>query len=111
MGGAGAVKSRGAWRQTYRALEHRVAKTACTPKGKPAIILPLFPAAIQDFANAFVTMQEKRHSADYDPYVKLTKSAVKADIELVRQVITDFVAQPAKDRRAFAAHVLFKARD
>jgi hypothetical protein len=74
-------------------------------------ILPLFPPAIQDFANAFVTMQEKRHDADYDPYVKFTKSAVAADIALVRQAITDFIAEPTKDRRAFAAHVLFKSRD
>lgn len=56
-------------------------------------------------------MQEKRHDADYDPYVKFTKSAVVADIALVRQAITDFIAEPTKDRRAFAAHVLFKSRD
>jgi hypothetical protein len=87
------------------------AKTACTPTGRAAAILPQFPPAIQDFANAFVTMQEKRHDADYDPYVKFTKSAVVADIALVRQAITDFIAEPTKDRRAFAAHVLFKSRD
>lgn len=105
VGGVGAAKSSAAWRQTYRALEHGVAKNACKDK-----IVALFPKAVEDFANAFVTLQEKRHAADYDPHLKLTKSEVKADISVVRQVIADFMKVPIKHRRAFAAHVLFKKR-
>ena len=111
IGGARAQKSRGAWQQLYRAIDHRAAKEACSFKNrKSRPILALFPAPIQDFANAFVTMQEKRHRADYDPYATFTKSAVQKDIAAARQVIVDFNAQTAKDRRAFCVHVLFRPR-
>jgi hypothetical protein len=69
-----------------------------------------FPKEIEDFANAFLAMQDKRHSADYDPHAKFTKSEVLTDIALVEKAITDFEATDAKDRRAFCAHVLFKRR-
>ncbi len=69
-----------------------------------------FPKAIEDFANAFVVMQAKRHAADYDPGVRLSKSEVAADIAAAREAIIRFLAEPIKDRRAFAAHVLFKRR-
>jgi hypothetical protein len=70
-----------------------------------------FPTAVQDFASHFVTMQTKRHDADYDPYVQLAKSEVESDIRIVRQVIEAFLAQPVKDRRAFATYVILKRRD
>lgn len=106
MGGVGATKSEEAWRQTYRALDHGIAKAAC----KHTAIISLFPKSIEDFANAFVGLQEKRHTADYDPKAKFTKSEVKADVALAKQAIADFSAEVIKDRRAFAAHVLFKRR-
>ncbi|WP_421952381.1 hypothetical protein [Pelagibacterium sp.] len=105
IGGSGAVRSKSAWHQAYRALEHGVCKNACK-NGKIAN----FPQEIQDFANLFVTMQEKRHIADYDPNAKVFKSTVLLDIEQVEFVITSFEATPLKDRRAFAAFVLFKQR-
>ena len=49
-----------------------------------------FPKKIQDFANMFVTMQEKRHKADYDPNAKAKKSQVSTDIDLVEAAIEDF---------------------
>lgn len=106
VGGTNSSRSKHAWRQTYRALEHGFAKNAC----KDGPTLGQFPKAIEDFANNFVAMQEKRHMADYDPTVKLSKSEVLADINLARQAITEFQKEPVKDRRAFAAHVLFKKR-
>ena len=105
VGGANADKSKHAWRQTYRALEHGFAKSAC----KDGIIAK-FPKEVEDFANAFVSMQEKRHAADYDPFVRLTKSEVVADIETTNEAIAEFQRVDKKDRRAFAAHVLFKKR-
>lgn len=105
VGGTNAVRSKHAWRQTYRALEHGFAKSAC----KDGIVAK-FPKAVEDFANNFVSMQEKRHAADYDPSIKLTKSEVVADINTAREAIKEFLKVPIKDRRAFAAHVLFKKR-
>jgi hypothetical protein len=104
IGGAGAVRSKPAWRQVYRSLEHGPAKGACAANGK----ISQFPVEIQDFANLFRTMQEKRHKADYDPSEKVYKSAVLLDIDQVKVAIAHFEGAPLKDRRAFSALVLFK---
>jgi hypothetical protein len=55
-------------------------------------------------------MQEKRHAADYDPYSQAYKSAVLIDIESAEIVMADFQSTSLKDRKAFAAWVLFKMR-
>ena len=106
IGGTRNGRSQSAWQQTYRALQHKVAKNACR-HGRVA----QFPDAIRDFANIFATMQLKRHLADYDPLARLTKSEVRADIELTRQAMADFCQAPMKDRRAFCAFVLFKLHE
>ncbi len=106
IGGPGATKSKPAWQQVYRALDHRAIKSACQNKD----IITQFPQQIQDFANMFVQMQEKRHRADYDPHEKSYKSTVTADVQAVEAIMTDFGRAPLKDRRAFAAWVLFKKR-
>lgn len=69
-----------------------------------------FPRAIEDFASNFVSLQEKRQAADYDPALRLTKSEVASDIIAARDAIAAFAVEPVKDRRAFAVHVLFKRR-
>lgn len=103
IGGSGAARSRSAWRQAYRAVEHGVAKNACKD-GRVA----LFPSEIRDFANAFVALQEKRHAADYDPYARLKKSIVVQDIATARQAILEFAQAPVKDRRAFCVLVILR---
>lgn len=87
-------------------MEHRSAKQAC----KHVRIMAKFPKEIEDFGNLFVTLQEKRHLADYDPHEKFLKSSVLNDIAIAEQAIQDFLVQPIKDRRAFCVHVLFKHR-
>lgn len=106
VGGASATRSEEAWIQVYRALEHGAAKQAC----KRQDIIKKFPKDIEDFANAFITMQAKRHKADYDPSEKFYKSSVRQDIANVRGVIVGFQKSSVMDRRAFAAYVLFKTR-
>lgn len=105
VGGQNAAKSKHAWKQVYRALDHGPAKTACGNN-----LVQKFPKPIEDFANLFVVMQSKRHSADYDPTCKLTKSEVVQDIISVEQAIGAFSGADVKDRRAFCAFVLFKTR-
>lgn len=100
-------RSRGAWRQAYRAVEHKFSRQACTNKK----FVLLFPDEIQDFANTFVMMQIKRHEADYDPYFRTTKSEVASDIAIARQVIATFGSASKKDRRAFATFVVLKQRE
>jgi hypothetical protein len=107
VGGSGSNRSNQAWRQIYRALQHGDAKNACANKN----VMAKFPIEIQDFATQFVTMQKKRHHADYDPTGVYYRSAVVRDISATQAAITAFIGAPIKDRRAFAAWVLFKERN
>ena len=107
IGGNSAERSKEAWRQVYRALEHVPCKERCKKKA----MIKLFPKGVEDFANAFITLQDKRHLADYDPFAIFVKSSVHADIELAQQAIAGFQAESTKDRRAFCAYVLFKRRE
>ena len=109
----GKGNGRAAWRQTYRALQHTFAKKACDSVNdkKQRAILEKFPDEIQDFANQFYNMQLKRHEADYDPYMKLKKSAVITDIRMIEATIKAFEEVPTADKKAFSALVLFQRRD
>lgn len=106
VGGKNSERSNPAWRQVYRALEHGHTKAQCLNNK----VVSKFPKEIEDFANMFVAMQIKRHAADYDPFYAVTKSEVQADCAAVRDAIKKFRTTPTKDRRAFAAYVLFKTR-
>lgn len=70
-----------------------------------------FPKEVQSFASMFAELQEKRHSADYDPFVQFTKSDISTDIAAVEDTITGFKSVPTKHRRAFCAYILFKDRN
>ena len=107
VGGPGSDRSRPAWRQTYRALQHGMARRRCQQRA----IVSRFPAAIQDFAQWFSEMQAKRHAADYDPYAAFSKSDVLQDIAAAAAIIDLFNATPARDRRAFAVYVLLDVRN
>lgn len=107
IGGRNAARSNPAWRQVYRALDHGAARRACE---RPHVISK-FPKGIEDFANIFSSLQEKRHIADYDPDEKFYKSSATLDIDAAEDAIRRFEAEGIKDRRAFAALVLFKRRN
>ena len=105
VGNTKAFISEAAWRQVYRGLDHGTAKRACRQQ-----TVSRFPAEVINFASQFAIMQEKRHEADYDPHVRLTKSEVLADIEMTAEAIRVFQNASTKDRRAFAVFVLLKSR-
>lgn len=107
IGGTKSTRSNEAWRQVYRALEHGFAKNTC----RNGEIISKFPKGIEDFANMFVAMQEKRHKADYDPTVSFSKSAVRQDINAAEEAMHAFEVEHRRDRCAFAAYVLFKNRN
>jgi uncharacterized protein (UPF0332 family) len=94
-----------AWQHVYRALEHGFAKNACQNRE-----IIRFPQEVQDFANAFINMQAKRHDADYDPFSRVQKAEVLIDIKDADQIIESFERTSAKDKKAFAVWVLLKQR-
>jgi uncharacterized protein (UPF0332 family) len=102
-GALAARRTRRAWTQVYRAVEHRIAKDNCQRLRGMG-----FPAEIESFARLFVQMQEKRHRADYDPNVRFYKSAVEADIRTTAVTIAAFGACARTHRRAFAAYILLR---
>ncbi len=106
VGGAGSDRSEPAWRQVYRALEHGAARQRCNR----AAIIQKFPEEVQDFADKFVDMQQKRHQADYDPEADYDKNFVLQDIIAVAEAIAKFQQVPVKDRRAFAVYLLLPLR-
>jgi hypothetical protein len=106
IGTSGADRSKPAWRQTFRAVDHGSAKNAC----KNTRILSQFPKEIEDFGNLLLELQQKRHDADYDPFSFLTRSSVSTDLDAVKETIREFKRSPVKDKRAFAAFILFKKR-
>ena len=106
VGGSGADRSRPAWRQAYRALDHGVARQRC----KNQHIIARFPVEIQDFASLFVWMQRRRHAADYDPSSNFFKSQVLEMISDAEAVLDGFHISSRKDRRAFAVYVLLNLR-
>jgi len=96
--------SKPAWKQVYRALEHGPAKDRCKNKE----MIKKFPKEIEDFANTFVAMQDKRHRADYDPGAKFVKSEVILDHLVVEGAIENFKKASVADRRAFCVYVLLR---
>lgn len=106
VGGENANRSRHAWKQVYRGLQHTTAKNNC----KDQNLVRRFPLDIQDFPDLFIVMQEKRHRADYHPHATFSKSEALEDIAQCETAIRRYSDVDVKDRRAFVAYVLFKRR-
>ena len=103
--GVGQNRPDKAWAQVYRSLQHGEAKNA-----RSQVRNLRFPATIVSCADAFVKLQEDRHSADYDSDHRVTRADALDAIALAEQAIKDLKATPGKDRRAFAVHLVFKKR-
>lgn len=94
-----------AWVEVYRGLDHSTCKSACDNASKVA-----FPQDIHDFSDAFKQLQEARHSADYDPMVRLSKLEAEIYIGLATDAIIALRRASANDSKAFAAWVLITSR-
>ena len=106
VGGTITNRSQSAWTQAYRAVEHGFAKNQC----RNSLVMDKFPIDIQGFADAFTTLQETRHMADYDPTLKLTRSYVLTEIDTSEVAIKKLQKSNIKDRRSFAVWTVMKKR-
>ena len=93
------------WVRIYRAVNHRRAQEACRSRETRSL-----PIEIRDFASLFVDRQDKRHRADYDPLAVFYKSDVERLIVETRAVLAGFENADRRERRSFAALVLFRPR-
>ena len=70
-----------------------------------------FPAPVNDLADAFVKMQDLRHSADYNPNAEIpTRDEVIQYITEAENAIQQLPNAPIVERRAFAVHVPMSGR-
>jgi len=106
IGGTNSDRSAPAWRQAYRTIDHGYAGGQC----KKRDIISRFPSEVQDFAELFHSLQDKRHSADYDPDSRFSRSDVVETIRAAEISIRQFQKARKKDRRAFAAWTAMKKR-
>ena len=96
-----------AWHRTYRALEHRRARSEC----RQVQAMPEFPAGIRDFAEAFVALQKARQDADYAlDMPAYEQSDVLGYVASAEIAIRQFERAPVEARRSFVAQVLFRQR-
>ena len=101
----------------YRSIDHRALKQLCEDLVKPTLparysrYLPGgFPLlGIGFFAFAVVDLQVKRHSADYDPMIRLSVLDARMAIRTARRALTLF-RMVRRDRRVFLMLLLFPPR-
>jgi hypothetical protein len=103
--GTGAASATEAWSLAYRSVNHGVAKRRCRALPNQA-----FPPGIRNFAKTFVTLQEERHRADYDPTARFSRSSALRLVGNARRAVAFMGATPRSVRLAFAAHILFEPR-
>lgn len=106
IGTAGADRSEAAWRRVYRCVEHGFAQAQCKNKREMA----RFPQSVQFFADQFVELQEKRHTADYNPDSRFKLDDARAWLDNAETAIRQLDSAPVAARRAFAAWVAIRGR-
>lgn len=102
----------------YRTLEHRALARLCEDLNKrnpPAKFAPHLPANgfapnLTSFFAAVKDLQEKRHSADYDPAIKFHIAEAALAISTARSAIGRFQAAPDAERLAFLSLLAFDPR-
>ena len=108
LAGTGSSAPTKAWTQVYRSIDHAQAKKRCKTVASKG-----FPIDLSNFADAFVSLQELRHSADYDPTFSVRRSEVMNHVALAQNAVAAIGSSALKmsDRKAFAAHVLLNYRE
>jgi uncharacterized protein (UPF0332 family) len=102
----------------YRSIDHRGLRDLCEKIVKPRFpekYLAYLPKGglgpnIIDFAGAALELQEKRHSADYDPSFGVTTLDASTAIALARRAIERFGKASAVRKKAFLTLLVFPPR-
>lgn len=103
--GVAASRPDAAWAQAYRALEHGFAKNACSQVRGLGFAPPLIACA-----ETFVRLQQDRHSADYDPVARFTRTEAMVAVDEAERAIRDLRSAGRADRRALAVQIRMKTR-
>jgi len=102
----------------YRSVQHGALRSLCELATKPRLAAKYAPHVpngsfgpnISAFAAAAFELQEKRHSADYDPLIRVKTSDAKLAIGTARAALQRFDSATASEREAFLTLLLFTPR-
>jgi hypothetical protein len=104
--------------RVYRSIDHRALRDLCEELRKPTLparYLPHVPAKgvgnnIPRFATTLIELQEKRHSADYDPLVRLRLSDAQIATRSARRAVELFEKATSQRRNTFLSLLVFPPR-
>lgn len=102
----------------YRSIHHNAVRDLCNqvkrqrPNDRYARYVPStdFSSELKVFAETFVDLQEKRHSADYDPNFRVRTAEALAAVVSARRAIKEFANAPVDLRQTFLVLLLFPPR-
>jgi hypothetical protein len=102
----------------YRSVDHRTLREVCENVSKstpPAKYAPFMPASgvsneILAIAAAVKDLQERRHSADYDPMFRASTNDVAASIQTARTAMGRFRHATNPQRKLFLTLLAFPPR-
>jgi hypothetical protein len=102
----------------YRSVSHRLAKDLCIEASKPApsrrlaAFIPKggFGDDMITFSTTFIELQEKRHTADYNPGPHLDASDAAVAIRSAGAAIRALTEAPAERRQRFLSLLAFPPR-
>lgn len=102
----------------YRSIDHKWLRNLCEEVKKPTLpsrFVPFAPpggfgAHISAFAAATLELQEKRHSADYDPLIRVKTSDAQLAIQTARAALQRLNDAGSIEREAFLSLLLFSPR-
>ncbi len=69
-----------------------------------------FDDNIQAFADTFIQLQERRHAADYDPFILLKRSDAILAIDIARTALSRLEHASEEQKKAFLTLLLFPPR-
>lgn len=109
---------RGTWRYdlVYRKIDHGQLRKLCAQVNQserniePYAPPNGFDRGIKDFARGLLELQQKRHSADYNPSYKVRSADAAALIKSARSTLNHFNGADAEQRSDFLALLLFPPR-
>lgn len=102
----------------YRSVDHRSLRDICieaqkqTPTTKYQKYVPVagFNEEIASFSRLVVELQEKRHSADYDPSQWFTRADARLAVTSAKSAIERFESARAIQRKYFLTLLAFSVR-
>ncbi|HWD28358.1 MAG TPA: hypothetical protein VG387_14410 [Rhizomicrobium sp.] len=111
----------GVWKSRvlfYRAFDHGKTKDRCKKLGQNPLpnaerqffLFESFGAEIRALSNTFVLLQELRHSCDYDPDFKITKSEAQQAALDAKSAIANLATADPQEKNQFLAYLLFGMR-